>query len=176
MLVFLVGFMGAGKTTAGKLVSSKTGFSYIDLDDAVELKAGKSITTIFKDDGQEVFRQLESETLRELVDQTKTVVAVGGGCPCINDNMEWMLNNGVVIFLKAHHGTLFHRLMPTKKNRPLIAALTDVQLMEYILNQLPVREKFYSQAPYTIETATEQPSVLCHRIVEIITKVPAKIS
>ncbi|MEP7264315.1 MAG: shikimate kinase [Bacteroidota bacterium] len=176
MLVFLVGFMGAGKTTAGKLVSSKTGFSYIDLDAEVELKAGKSIAGIFKDDGQDEFRHLEAATLRELCDTNKTVVAVGGGCPCINDNMEWMLNNGIVIFLKAHHGTLFHRLMPGKKNRPLIATLSDVQLMEYILNQLPIREKFYSAAQYTIETATEPPSVLCHRIVEIINKVPAKIS
>jgi shikimate kinase len=174
MLVFLVGFMGSGKSTSGKLVASKTGFSFVDLDHSIEEKTGQKITEIFNLSGQDEFRQLETATLHELKDQSKTIVSVGGGCPCINDNMEWMISNGIVIFIKAHHGTLFHRLLPAKKTRPLIAGLTDVQLMEYILNQLPVREKYYEKAPYTIETSTEQPSVMCHRIVEILNKHHAK--
>ncbi len=175
MLVFLIGFTGSGKSTTGKLVASKTGFSFVDLDMTIEEKTGKTITEIFNLSGQDAFRQLETENLHELKDQNKTIVSVGGGCPCIDGNMEWMINNGLVIFLKAHHGTLFHRLLPAKKNRPLIAGLTDVQLMEYILNQLPVREKFYEKATYTIETSTEQPSVMCHRIVEILSKHQPKI-
>jgi shikimate kinase len=176
MLIFLTGFMGSGKSTAGKLVSSKTGYTYIDLDAAIEEKEKKSITEIFNDAGQDYFRQLETEMLHSLADQKKAIVSVGGGCPCVNENIEWMNSNGKTIYLKAHHGTLFHRLMPTKKNRPLIAQLSDVQLMEYILNQLPVRDKFYSRSHFTIETATEQPSVLCHRIVEVMGKTPVKIN
>src|SRR5690242_18459811 len=127
MLVFLVGFMGSGKTTAGRLAASQAGFSYVDLDAVIELKSGKSVTNLFRDSGQDHFRALETTTLHELEGKSKTIVAVGGGCPCVNDNMDWMLQHGFVIYLKAHHGNLFHRLMPAKTHRPLIAELTDVQ-------------------------------------------------
>lgn len=168
MLVFLVGFMGSGKTTAGKLAAQKNNFSFIDLDAVIEIKTGKIITQLFQEKGQDYFRETETATLHELAGRTNTIVSVGGGCPCVNDNMEWMLQHGIVIYLKAHHGNLFHRLMPAKKDRPLIAGLTDVQLMEYIMNQLPVRDKFYSKAPYTIDTATEQPEELSKKITAII--------
>jgi shikimate kinase len=175
MLVFLVGFMGSGKTTAGKLAAALAGFSYIDLDAVIEIKTGKSVTALFKDNGQDYFRQMETETLHELSGKTKTIVSVGGGCPCVNENMNWMLQHGFVIYLKAHHGNLFHRLMPAKTHRPLIAALTDVQLMEYIMNQLPVREKFYSKANAVIETITEEPAELAGKIVTAIRNIPETI-
>jgi shikimate kinase len=168
MLVFLTGFMGSGKTTAGRIAAMNKGFAYIDLDAVIEIKAGKSISEIFRDYGQEQFRIMETEALHEMAGRTNTIVAVGGGCPCVNDNMEWMMEHGMVIYLKAHHGILFHRLMYAKKDRPLIASLTDVQLMEYIVNQLQVREHYYSRTDHTIETASETAEVLSQRISEMI--------
>jgi shikimate kinase len=168
MLIFLIGFMGAGKSTAGKLAAEHLGFSFIDLDAVIELKSGKTIADIFQTEGQEFFRNLETATLHELKDKTNSIVAVGGGCPCVNENMAWMNSNGFTIYIKASHGTLFHRLMPAKKMRPLIAGLTDVQLMEYILNQMPVRDKYYSQAKASVETGAEKPLVLIQSLQEIV--------
>ena len=173
MLVFLIGFMGAGKTTAGQLVAQKSGCIFIDLDAAIEMKTGKSINELFTVQGEEFFRRIEADTLRELEGTSKAIVAVGGGCASYGENMEWMNENGNTIYLKANLGTLFHRLMPSKKNRPLVASLTDVQLMEYIISKLPQREKHFCQAHYTVETATEQPSVLVVRILETLKKAAA---
>jgi shikimate kinase len=145
-VVFLIGFMGAGKSTAGKLLADLTGYSFIDLDAAIELVAGKSISELFESGGEKAFRQIESDVLRQLENKSRIVVATGGGCGANPENVDFMNAYGLCIYLKVQPGVLFHRLAPEKKKRPLLSNLGDVDLMEYILEILPNREVNYRKA------------------------------
>jgi shikimate kinase len=168
MLVFLTGFMGAGKTTAGKLAATQAGLEFISLDSLIEVKTGKSVSDIFSGEGEAYFRMQETDVLKTLQGRDNLIVDTGGGCACFNENITLMQELGKIIYISASHGILFHRLMKVKKQRPLIAHLSDVQLMEYIVNTLPVRERFYRQSDITIETFTETPKELAEKIVNAI--------
>ena len=165
MPVFLIGFMGSGKSNIGKMVADKLGYTFLDLDTYIENKVNKRISEIFKDEGEQHFRILEQEALKEFIDQQNIIVATGGGCPCFSDNMELMNKYGETIYLKVHHGTLYLRLSNSKKNRPLIAELNDIELMESIVNLLPEREVYYSKAKFTLEILNEVPNELTEKII-----------
>ena len=170
MLVFLIGFMGSGKTTAGKMAAEMLGFSFIDLDHFIEEKYKKTINEIFSLEGENHFRLLEQEAIQELPKDRNLLIATGGGFPSHENNMEWLNENGETIYLKAHRGTLFSRLLHVKKNRPLIRDLSDVGLMEFIMNVLPGREIYYEKAKHRVETMNEKPMVLSTKIADLISK------
>lgn len=142
--------MGAGKSAVGKLLSGLLNYSFIDLDTAIELETGKTISAIFEEADESGFRKIEQRVLHSLSSKKNCVVATGGGCPQFEDNMEWMNKNGTTIYLKVHPGTIFHRIAPEKLNRPLIANLTDVEVMEFILETIKKRLPFYIQAKHTV--------------------------
>lgn len=150
--IFLTGFMGAGKSTAGKIIAKKTGYTFIDLDAAIEIVSGNSVEEFFKNQGEAAFRKLESSVLQQLAQKANIVVATGGGCGADAENMKFMNANGLCIYLHAQPGVLFHRLAPDKKHRPLISGMGDVQLMEFILDTLPRRENYYRLAEMTISS------------------------
>lgn len=165
--IFLIGFMGAGKSTLGKMLAAKLEYQFIDLDAAIELIAGKSINSIFSEHGENYFRELERKILHQLKDRQGIVVATGGGCAAHQDNLAWMKENGLTIFLNVQPGALFHRLAPEKLHRPLIAKLTDVELMEFIIETLSLRQQIYKQADYTIDGEVN-PNLVLEQIIKTL--------
>src|SRR5204863_2290297 len=106
----------------------------------IELLTGKTINELFDEGGEIYFRLKEQEVLQSFKGKTNCVIATGGGAPCFRENVDWMNENGITIYLKVHRGVLFHRLLPEKKSRPLLSKLDDVALMEFIVEKLPERE------------------------------------
>ena len=168
MLIYLVGFMGSGKSTIGKIVAKKLGFRFIDLDDVIESLHNMPIGDIFKTKGEDYFRSEERMTLQQLPSDENIIISTGGGCPCYFENMNWMNDHGITIYLDAHYGILYSRLHLEKKNRPLIAKFTDIELMEYILDVLPGRHTFYKKSKLTIEIKQETPDELAVKMISAL--------
>jgi shikimate kinase len=150
-LVYIIGFMGSGKSTAGKKLAATLGWSFIDLDRKIEEVAGKTIPEIFSQEGEDRFRSLETEVLRSLKSQVRTIVSTGGGTPCHGDNMEFMLETGVTVYLKMSTGQLVSRLMGSTEDRPILKNVPDDKLYDFIDEKLTVREKFYNKANIVVE-------------------------
>jgi len=142
--------MGAGKTTAGKKLASALNYEFIDLDRAVEAVTSKTISQLFES-GEAGFRKIESAELKKTAGLTNVVIATGGGTPCFEDNLEWMNGNGITVYLKLSAGSLFRRLAQSKTSRPLLKNLNDVELMEYIVETLSIREKYYKKAAISVK-------------------------
>jgi shikimate kinase len=150
-LVYIIGFMGSGKSTAGKKLAASLGWTFIDLDRKIEEKAGKTIPQIFAQDGEEQFRKIESDVLKSVKDETETIVSTGGGTPCHGENMEIMLETGLTVYLKMTPEQLTKRLLESTGERPLIKNIPDDQLFGFIEKKLGVREKWYNRANIIIE-------------------------
>jgi len=151
-IVYIIGFMGSGKTTAGKKLAGKLGWAFIDLDKKIEEKAGKTISGIFSSESENAFRRIEAEVLRSMVNQTETVISTGGGTPCFGDNMDFMLETGITIYLKRTPAQLKKRLAESSGERPLIRDIPDDQLLYFIEKKLAQREKWYNKARIRIES------------------------
>lgn len=145
--VFLIGFMGAGKTTFGKKLAAKLQLSFIDLDKEVaQTHNAADVKQIIEEKGIDFFRTAESVTLKNLP-LTNQLVSTGGGTPCCFDNMDWMKQHGTVIFLQVDEGVLFSRLKTTDMNqRPLLKGLDEDGLKSFIHEKLAERLPFYRQA------------------------------
>lgn len=155
--IFLTGYMGAGKTTTGKITAGLLGYAFIDLDREIEQLEGCPVHVIFESRGEPYFRRVEQEALIETGASKNIVVATGGGCPTFEKNMQWMNENGTTVYLCCHPGVLFHRLAPAKKERPLLSKLSDIDLMGYISAHLEERGPVYETA--MIKVNAEQDSV-----------------
>jgi shikimate kinase len=149
MRIFLVGFMGSGKSTLGKKLANHLDYDFIDLDKLIEDKAGMSISDYFAQNGEDKFRELERTTLQTTAFNDDVVIATGGGAPCFFDNMDWMKRNGATVYLKMSPGALAQRLKHAT-DRPLIKGLTDKELVKYIEEKLEGREEFYGKAQYVV--------------------------
>jgi len=125
MNIFLVGFMGAGKSYIGRKLALVLDRPFADLDVWIETTTGKTIKTIFKEEGEDSFRNLEAIHLRKSKNHKHLVLATGGGTPCFHNNMEWMLSQGRVVFLDPPIGTLLSRLEGERAHRPLLAQNED---------------------------------------------------
>ena len=144
--VYIIGFMGSGKSTTGMKLASLLGWSFIDLDRKIEEHTGLSIPEIFSHHGEAWFREKESETLRSLRSLKNGVISTGGGTPCFGSNMDYMLETGLTIYLKLTPGQLKSRLSGSSGQRPLIKNLSDEDLLSFIEEKLAIREKWYSRA------------------------------
>lgn len=151
MIIYLIGFMGSGKSTAGRKLSARIGWDFIDLDAHIEGIYGMSVNTIFNDLGEESFRDTEAEELRKLSKNDKLVLACGGGTPCYGSNMKLMNSTGLTIYLRLSPAALESRLRGTKNSRPLIKDLEDKELSLYIKNTLEYREKYYMKSKEIVE-------------------------
>jgi len=149
-MLYLIGFMGVGKTTIGKQIAALNKVIFIDTDSQIEKETSKSIKEIFETDGEIAFRKLETDTIHSI--DRKAIIACGGGLPAHNNNIEYLKHKGIVIYLKASTETLIKRLEKNKNKRPLISKLTNDKLLEFIRKILKEREETYKQADYTIET------------------------
>lgn len=168
MKIFLIGFMGSGKTTIGKKLARRMDYNFIDLDDFIENKEGKRIREIFAASGEEEFRQIEAENLRLLEKIRDTIVSVGGGAPCFHENIEWMNQNGFTVYLKQTPEFLFSRLKSSKGKRPLIKGLKKKELYDFIVNSLEERSLYYEKAKLIVDPKDLKPKNLELRIREAL--------
>ncbi|MHB1177584.1 MAG: shikimate kinase [Daejeonella sp.] len=150
MNVFLIGFMGSGKTTIGKKLANYLKYEFIDLDKFIEAKAGMSIVDYFEAHGEDTFRELERDVLQNTAYPENVIIATGGGTPCYKDNMEWMNNNGRVAYLFLPPKALASRLENSTADRPLIKHLKGDELVDFITEKLNERELFYNQSKFVV--------------------------
>lgn len=146
--IFLIGYMGAGKTTLGKAFARAMGLTFIDLDWYIEERFHKTIRELFTDRGEEAFRELEKRMLHEVGEFEDVVISVGGGTPCFFDNVEYMNASGETVFLDVNIRVLFRRLKVAKQQRPLLDGKSDEELMAFIQEALEKRLPFYSKAKH----------------------------
>ena len=152
MRIFLIGFMGSGKTHWGKQLATQLKIPFFDLDDVISSKENKTIAEIFAHSGEEAFRVKEREVLESLIDENANmVVSCGGGTPCFFNNIERMKKYGVVIWLNTHVEVLVQRLIKEKEKRPLIKNVQDADLRSYIVRKLNERRMYYEQADVVID-------------------------
>ena len=152
MKVFLIGFMGSGKTYWGRLLSQKLSIPFFDLDEQVTTHAGKSIPELFAEQGEEQFRLMEKDLLHIITESHDSfVMACGGGSPCFFDNIDYMNRTGTTIWINTPLETLFKRLVDEKNQRPLIRDLADDQLKGFIFKKFGDRKIYYEQADVIVD-------------------------
>jgi shikimate kinase len=154
--IFLTGFMGSGKSTIGPLVANVLGYHFIDLDDAIEARAGRSIPDIFEEQGEAAFRALEAEALVDTLRRDRIVVAVGGGALTFEVNLQRALHHGTVVYLRITVEQVLQRLVRSAHERPLLRdgrgrRLPVAALRRKITDMMAGREPFYRRAHITID-------------------------
>ena len=165
MRIYLIGFMGSGKTHWGRLLSTKLTLPFFDLDKQIVDEEKKSIVEIFEEKGEEYFRMLEKEALYILTESHESfVMACGGGTPCYFNNIDYMNNNGTTVWLNTRLDVLFNRLLQEKESRPLLKSLTDAQLKQFILKKFSERRIYYEQANLVIEESEASVDLLIQHI------------
>ena len=147
MKFFLIGFMGAGKTTIGKFAARQNGLHFVDLDAYIEQKSATTVREIFREKGEEYFRQLERKALEEVcaIEGLDLLVSCGGGTPCFLDNMQMLNDHGHTIYLDLSAARLTDRLRNAKDKRPLLNSI-DGDLQVFVHKKLMERAVFYMQA------------------------------
>ena len=147
-MIYIIGYMGVGKTALAKLLAEQLQLPFLDTDLEIEKQENKSVSEIFKKEGELHFRMLETELLTQL--HTKEIIACGGGLAIHNNNMELINSKGISIYLKASANCLYNRLKDDKERRPLIDNITNEELKLYIKKELINRSPFYELAQHTI--------------------------
>lgn len=148
MNIVLTGFMGTGKSTVGRRVAETLGVSFIDVDETIQRKAGRSISDIFADSGEKAFRELENATIRELSGRDRVVISTGGGALLNPENRATLAQRGLLVCLRAERTTLLERLKDDL-TRPL---LKGEHLPDKLARLLREREAIYDQCPVQIAT------------------------
>jgi len=151
MRIYLLGFMGSGKSTLGQRIAGAFQVSFFDTDNVVEAHSGMTISEIFSTYGENYFRHLEADILRQTSFYSKSLISTGGGLPCFDNNMEWMKENGITVYLQWPDDILRQHLLQIRNTRPLIAQLTDKDAGEKIDDLLSIRKPIYEQSSITLE-------------------------
>ncbi len=143
--------MGSGKSYWAQRISEKEKIDWMDLDQEIEKETSLSIKEIFAAYGEEYFREKERDALHNLSNYKNIIIATGGGTPCFHDNMRWMNEHGVTIFIDEDVNVLVERLKKEKAHRPLIKNLSDEELKNFLSKKLKERIQFYSQSQYHLQ-------------------------
>lgn len=150
--IFLIGYMGAGKTAVGRALARRYGLEHIDLDWRIEQRFHQKISDMFASIGEEGFRRRERNMLHEVMGMENVVVSVGGGTPCFFDNMEQMNAAGDTIYLQCGVDVLVERIMRSQGKRPIVAGKTEEELNMFVAEHLAEREPFYLKAKHMLHT------------------------
>ena len=163
--VFLTGFMGSGKTTAGKTLAPLLKTRFFDLDEYIEKKEGRDIPTIFEEEGEATFRQMETSCLKELLKLKEPhIISLGGGTVCFNDNLDRIKKNGTLLYIELPINILAQRIQESKFTRPLLKNLTTEELINNITEILSERKKFYEQAHILVNGLNLTPQLLMQKL------------
>jgi shikimate kinase len=168
MKIFLIGFMGSGKSTIGKLLASNIHYRFVDTDQKVEKFMENDIPSIFNIDGEKAFRLAENKILLKLISQPgNAVISTGGGTPCFNGHMDLMNSKGISVYLKRTTDDLFNFLQTEHLNRPMLSGKTDLKTT--INSMVLIRELYYNQAKHIVEIDPEESDItVAERIVKLI--------
>lgn len=149
--IFLIGYMGAGKTAVGRALSRRYGLEHIDLDWRIEQRFHQKISDMFATIGEDGFRRRERNMLQEVMAIEDVVVSVGGGTPCFFDNMDQMNSAGTTIYLRCEVDTLVERIQLSQGKRPIVTGKTEAELKTFVMDHLSSRESFYAKAQYIVD-------------------------
>ena len=164
--IALIGFMGTGKTDVGRLLAEKLGKDFIEVDELIEQRAGKSIPEIFQQDGEIAFRELEIEATREAAEEKNAVIACGGGVVLNQINVDRLRERGVIIYLTASPEVILKRTSSDTDERPLLVAKDKASEVEKLLN---FRRPFYERAAdMTVNTSELDVAGVAGRIINVI--------
>ena len=144
--IFLIGYMGCGKSTLGRALGAATGLEFIDLDHYIENRFHASVSELFASRGEEGFRRAERAMLDEVSQFSDVIIACGGGTPCFFDNIDMMNSRGLTVWLNTPIERLYERLQRNRSKRPILADKTDAELMDFITEALRAREQYYNKA------------------------------
>ena len=159
-LIFLIGYMGCGKTTMGKKLAARLDYKFIDLDEVLEQHTGITIAQYFKIHGEDSFRKLESEIMKKTDTTIPAVISTGGGLPSFFNNMQWMKQHGQTVYIKLNPGVLASRLEHSKEERPILYGKHSDELIAFIKEKLAEREVYYNQASLITDGLTLTPERL----------------
>ena len=168
--IFLIGFMGSGKSTVGILLAERLNLPFLDSDKEIEKKAGKSINEIFSQEGEATFREMEMDFLQELKSIEASVIAVGGGLPASENALPLMREMGLVIYLNTSLLTLLKRLRGEKEQRPLLKDLSDAEFHPFVEDLLSQRVHFYKQAKLIMPNERNNPNELVEKLEKELVK------
>lgn len=171
MRIYLVGFMGAGKSVIGRLLSKSLNLDFYDLDSEIESKYRTTVSSIFAKYDEACFRKLETNVLQSFSNNDNFIMSCGGGTPCFNNNMELMNSLGITVYLKLPPETLATRIYNSVKTRPLTAEKTQEELVEYVERTLINREPFYSMANITIDCTNANKNEIVEKIASAIASI-----
>lgn len=160
--------MGVGKTTYGLKLARALNLDFIDLDAQIVSSEGKSVKKIFDEEGEAYFRSIEAENLRLLAESNNVVVSLGGGTPCFHNNMKWLNEFGLTVYLKLDSKSIYNRLSNAKSERPLISDRTESEIYEYIEVSLKEREVFYEQSKIVVEAINLKTKTLVSIVKEYV--------
>jgi len=165
MKIFLIGFMGSGKTYWGRLLSQKLGLPFFDLDEQIVNAENQSINEIFESRGEEYFRLKEKEILHIITESHNAfIMSCGGGAPCYFNNIEYMNQAGITVWINASADTIFARLVKERSHRPLLKNLSDDELKSFIKKKFADRRIFYEQAGVSIEDENITPEKFIEKV------------
>lgn len=162
--IYLIGYMGSGKSALGREFAALLGSDFLDLDDLFEERYHVSIYDFFEKYGEDNFRKIERELLFETSALDNIVISTGGGTPCYFDNIDFILKHGICVYLRMTARELAGRLMHVRKKRPLLKDLEPDKFEEWISEQLRIRERCYMKASYIFYPLTEDISELVFKL------------
>lgn len=169
--IFLIGYMGAGKTTVGKDLAARMGLSFIDLDCYIERRYCRTVRQLFAEKGEEAFREIERKMLHEVSMFEDVLISTGGGTPCFYENMAFMKETGTVVYLKVSVEELAKRLELCKHTRPVLQGRSGDDLKCFIAANLRQREPFYTQASIVFEAEVMLTESDVHEIASALEKI-----
>lgn len=164
MNVFLIGFMGSGKSKLGKKLASRLDMPFLDLDELIENEENMTISQIFNLKGEAFFREAEKSVLFRHFSERNILLSLGGGACCNDSSWKFLEQNGLIIYVKEPVGILFGRLKKERSNRPLIAHLTEDELKSFIGKKLKERSVFYEKAHFIYEKEKSSLDFLVNQI------------
>lgn len=150
MKIYLIGYMGSGKSTIGRMVADQMKLDFIDFDTYIEGLEKKTVAEIFDSNGENKFRELEHEHLKKLLNEDNCVISLGGGTPCFHNNLALIRENGTSVYLEMDVATLVNRLYQARNKRPLIRGLNKMELKYFIEANLEKRKPIYQQAHFSV--------------------------
>ncbi|MDE6510822.1 MAG: shikimate kinase [Muribaculaceae bacterium] len=150
MTIFIIGYMASGKTTFGRALARQTGLQHIDLDFYIEQRFHSTVRDIFANKGEDEFRRIEGEMLREVGEMEDTIISCGGGTPCFGDNIDYMNSRGLTVCLQASDDTIADRIIQAGDKRPLMAGKSRDEIIRTLREHMEQRRPYYDRAQLLI--------------------------